>query len=122
MLYVQLPLDKDARLDVVASLTENFSGADLQAVLSDAQLEAVHSLLSNSTRSGTALDRSNSPIITMEILRSVLLKARPSVSEQERRRLYNIYDSFVSSRSSLTAKVGHFALIFLFIYLSGHIL
>ena len=41
-----MPLGEDVNLDVVASLTENLSGADLQAILSDAQLEAVHSFLS----------------------------------------------------------------------------
>ncbi|KAI5071916.1 hypothetical protein GOP47_0014167 [Adiantum capillus-veneris] len=101
----KLPLADDVRLDSVASLTENFSGADLQAVLSDAQLEAVHSFLSNEpSRDGTFVNEPKQPIITMAALSSVLLKARPSVSDQERRRLYSIYESFRSSRSSMTDK------------------
>eukprot|EP00250_Pteridium_aquilinum_P022401 c25371_g1_i3 orf=160-3567(+) len=101
----KLPLAEDTRLDEVASLTENFSGADLQAVLSDAQLEAVHRFLSDdTTRNGATADNLMSPLITMEVLRSALLKARPSVSEQERRKLYSIYDSFVTSRSSMMSK------------------
>lgn len=101
----KLPLAEDTNLDVVASLTENFSGADLQAVLSDAQLEAVHSFLSEAKiKDGNILDKSGSPIITMAGLRSVLLKARPSVSDRERRRLYDIYELFMSSRSSMAGK------------------
>ncbi|KAH7441624.1 hypothetical protein KP509_03G046300 [Ceratopteris richardii] len=102
----KLPLADDVNLDLVASLTENFSGADLQAVLSDAQLEAVHNFLSHETIKDASISESpNRPIITMEALKSVLLRARPSVSDHERRRLYSIYDSFISSRSSISEKV-----------------
>ena len=103
---MQLPLGEDVNLDVVASLTDNLSGADLQAVLSDAQLEAVHSfLLSQKDINDTSETKLERPIITMRVMSSVLLNARPSVSDQERRRLYNIYDMFMSARSSMSDKV-----------------
>ncbi|MCO5559635.1 hypothetical protein L7F22_013236 [Adiantum nelumboides] len=101
----ELCLADDVRLDSVASLTENFSGADLQAVLVDAQYEAIHSHLSNEPlKDGTVSNEPKKPIITMADLSSAILKARPSVSDQERCRLYNIYESFISSRSSITDK------------------
>lgn len=101
----KLPLAEDVNLNVVASSTENFSGADLQAVLSDAQLESVHNfLIQSKSNDGISSTKSKSPIITMEILRSVLIKARPSVSEGERQRLYDIYKVFMSSRSSIAGK------------------
>ena len=109
-----MPLGEDVNLDVVASLTENLSGADLQAILSDAQLEAVHSFLSSQKDSNdTSATQSERPIITMRVMSSVLLNARPSVSDQERRRLYNIYDMFMSARSSMSDKVFiHFCVDF----------
>lgn len=103
---VQLPLSEDVNLDEIASLTENLSGADLQAILSDAQLEAVHSFLSSQKDiDKTSETNIRHPIITRRVMTSVLLNARPSVSDQERRRLYSIYDMFMSARSSLSDKV-----------------
>eukprot|EP00252_Welwitschia_mirabilis_P015601 TRINITY_DN3444_c0_g1_i6.p1 TRINITY_DN3444_c0_g1~~TRINITY_DN3444_c0_g1_i6.p1 ORF type:complete len:156 (+),score=25.83 TRINITY_DN3444_c0_g1_i6:604-1071(+) len=69
----------DIYCGTIASNTEGFSGADLQALLSDAQLESVHQHLERETNGS-----SNKPIITNTILESVLAKARPSVSENER--------------------------------------
>ena len=100
--YLQLPLANDVDFDAIARLTEGFSGADLQALLSDAQLAAVHDLL----------DRADSnkpvkmPTITDKLSKSVAAKARPSVSEAEKQRLYGIYSQFLDSKRSVAAQVS----------------
>ncbi|KAH6765488.1 peroxisome 1 [Perilla frutescens var. hirtella] len=77
----KLPMDSDVVLEHVAQLTEGFSGADLQALLSDTQLEAVHELLDNNDGSSTG----KMPVITNALLKSIASKAKPSVSEAEKR-------------------------------------
>ncbi|KAL3690911.1 hypothetical protein R1sor_004562 [Riccia sorocarpa] len=94
----KLPLAEDVDLHVVASLTEGFSGADLQAILSDAQLESVHAFLDDPTNKSQSPDQK--PVITMAILKETLMKARPSVPEAERRRLNSVYDSFVGAKTA----------------------
>ncbi|KAL9261645.1 Peroxisomal ATPase PEX1-like protein [Drosera capensis] len=96
----KLPLADDVELAVIAQMTEGFSGADLQALVSDAQLAAVQELLddADSSKSG------RSPVITDSLLRSVTSRARPSVSESEKRRLYNIYSQFLDSKKSVSAQ------------------
>ncbi|CAI7834372.1 unnamed protein product [Closterium sp. NIES-54] len=47
-----LPLSADVDLAELARRTEGFSGADLQALLADAQLAAVHAVLDESERGG----------------------------------------------------------------------
>lgn len=97
---MQLPLDDDVDLDAIAYITEGFSGADLQALLSDAQLAAVHEHLSaDSGKPGKM------PIITDALLKSVASKARPSTSESEKQRLYSIYSQFLDSKKSAAAQV-----------------
>jgi ATP-dependent 26S proteasome regulatory subunit len=49
-----LDLDVDVNLEKIAKETENFSGADLKALLSNAQLERIHSM--KSTISGIICD------------------------------------------------------------------
>ncbi|PPD77782.1 hypothetical protein GOBAR_DD25297 [Gossypium barbadense] len=67
-------------------------GAYLQAILSDAQLVAIHEHLSspNSNEPGKM------PVITDTVLKSIASKARPSVSEAKKQILYGIYTSHVS--------------------------
>ncbi|KAI7727261.1 hypothetical protein M8C21_032864, partial [Ambrosia artemisiifolia] len=95
----KLPLAKDVNLEAIAQKTEGFSGADLQALLSDAQLAAVHDLLN----SKEAHQPGNMPLITNTLLRSICDKARPSVSEAEKRRLYSIYGEFLDAKRSAAA-------------------
>lgn len=100
---LQLPLGSDIDLDAIASITEGFSGADLQALLSDAQLAAVHDILDSA--------ESDKPgkmtvVITQSLLHSVASKARPSVSEAEKHRLYGIYNQFLDSKRSVSAQVS----------------
>ncbi|KAK1361426.1 Peroxin-1 [Heracleum sosnowskyi] len=100
VLSKQLQLTTDVDFDALARMTEGFSGADLQALLSDAQLAAVHEILS--------CEDSNKPVkvpvITDALLKSVASKARPSVSEAEKRRLYSIYSQFMDSKRSAAAQ------------------
>lgn len=100
---VQLPLASDVELNSIADMTEGFSGADLQALVSDAQLAAVHELLSNTNSSGGG--HGQMPVITDALLKSVASKARPSVSEAEKQRLYSIYGQFLDSKRSVAAQV-----------------
>jgi len=95
-------MDKDIDLATIANMTEGFSGADLQALLSDAQLAAVHDVLDNVD----ALRPEKTPVITDALLKLTASKARPSVSEEEKRRLYNIYHQFLDSKRSVAAQVS----------------
>ncbi|KAG1365096.1 Peroxisome biogenesis protein 1 [Cocos nucifera] len=98
---IKLPLASNVNLETIASMTEGFSGADLQALLSDAQLVSVHELLD----SGDGGKPGRMPVITDELLKSVASKARPSVSKAEKRRLYGIYSQFLESKKSVSAQV-----------------
>lgn len=98
---MQLPLANDVDLDAIACMTEGFSGADLQALLSDAQLEAVHDLLSGESMN----EPGRKPLITDSLLKSTASRARPSVTEAEKQRLYGIYSQFLDSKRSLAAQV-----------------
>lgn len=88
----------------MAAMTEGFSAADLQAVCSDAQLESVHSFLANK-ETMTSFDSDAKPVIAMDQLRRAALSARPSVPETERRRLNDIYASFMGSRRTTSTKM-----------------
>lgn len=98
---MQLPLASNVDLDAIARMTEGFSGADLQALLSDAQLEAVHDLLGGESTN----EPGKKPVITDALLKSTASRARPSVSEAEKQRLYGIYNQFLDSKRSLAAQV-----------------
>ncbi|KAL5731551.1 hypothetical protein ACHQM5_004270 [Ranunculus cassubicifolius] len=94
----KLPLASDVNLEAIASVTEGYSGADLQALLSDAQLAAVHELLEDSSSSEKG---GKMPVINDGLLRAVASKARPSVSESEKRRLYGIYHQFLDAKKTV---------------------
>ncbi|KAF3320553.1 peroxisome biogenesis protein 1 isoform X1 [Carex littledalei] len=103
VLSKKLPLSSDVILEDIASVTDGFSGADLQALLSDAQLAAVHQLLDSQENSSSS--SGSSPVINDSILKSVASNARPSISESEKKRLYNIYMQFMDSKKSLSAQM-----------------
>ncbi|GLU22567.1 hypothetical protein SLE2022_386330 [Rubroshorea leprosula] len=96
----KLPLASDVDLDTIANMTEGFSGADLQALLSDAQLAAVHEHLNDENRN----EPGKLPLITDALLKSTASKARPSVSDSEKQRLYSIYSQFLDSKRSVAAQ------------------
>lgn len=97
----QLPLANDVNMEAIARKTDGYSGADLQALLSDAQLAAVHDLLN----SKDVHEPGYMPVITNAILHSIAANARPSVSEAEKQRLYNIYGQFLDAKRSAAAQV-----------------
>lgn len=99
---MKLPMASDVDLTAVAHMTEGFSGADLQALLSDAQLAAVHEVLDNVDTSRPE----KTPVITDSLLKFTASKARPSVSDEEKRRLYSIYGQFLDSKKSVASQVG----------------
>ncbi|CAM8924467.1 unnamed protein product [Rhodiola kirilowii] len=100
VLSKKLPLAEDVDLEAIAEITEGFSGADLQALLSDAQLAAVHEILENAE-----IDKPNKkPVIRDRFLKSVASVAKPSVSDTEKQRLYSIYNQFLDSKRSVGAK------------------
>ncbi|KAL4538628.1 hypothetical protein Ndes2526B_g03078 [Nannochloris sp. 'desiccata'] len=82
----RLELAEDVDLDAVAAAVENFSGADLGAVLSDAQLAAAHEALD----AGGVI----SAVVSKRHIDKALNAARPSVSGTERDRLTAIYNKF----------------------------
>ncbi|MBA0645743.1 hypothetical protein Goklo_013801 [Gossypium klotzschianum] len=77
----------DVDLDTIAYMIEEFSGADLQAILSDAQFAAIHECLS----SANSNEPGKMPAITDTVLKSIASKARPSASEAEKQILYGMY-------------------------------
>lgn len=97
-------MDDDVDLRAIAYMTEGFSGADLQALLSDAQLAAVHEILNAEDTN----DPGKKPVISDALLKSTASRARPSVSEAEKTRLYSIYNQFLDSKRSVAAQVSLF--------------
>ncbi|XP_074280438.1 peroxisomal ATPase PEX1 isoform X2 [Silene latifolia] len=96
----KLPLSDDVDLEAIAVITDGFSGADLQALLSDAQLAAAQEIIDN----GYDGKQGRSPLITGPLLNNVASKAKRSVSDSERQRLYDIYNQFVDSKRSVAAQ------------------
>lgn len=96
----KLPLANDVDIETIAGMTEGFSGADLQALLSDAQLAAVHEHLSSADMG----DPGKMPVITDDLLKTTTSKARPSISEAEKQRLFGIYSQFLDSKRSVASQ------------------
>ncbi|KAF9689930.1 hypothetical protein SADUNF_Sadunf01G0143400 [Salix dunnii] len=96
----KLPLASDVDIETIAGMTEGFSGADLQALLSDAQLAAVHEHLSCADMGKPG----KMPVITDDLLRTTTSEARPSISEAEKQRLYGIYSQFLDSKRSVASQ------------------
>ncbi|TYI14205.1 hypothetical protein ES332_A08G108000v1 [Gossypium tomentosum] len=70
---------------------QGFGRVDLQAILSDAQLTAIHEHLSSANNN----EPGKMPAITDNVLKSIASKARPSVSKAEKQILYGIYTAQV---------------------------
>lgn len=89
----------DETLDRIAASTEGFSGADLIALLSEAELVAAKQVMMNATDGHDA--PSDLPCITKSDLESALEKSGPSLGLQERQRLQGIYRHFDQKKSVL---------------------
>lgn len=85
----------------MAAMTDGFSAADLQAVCSDAQLESVHNFLAHKD----TIDSGAKPVITMQNLETAARNARPSVPDSERKKLRDVYASFMDVRKPTSSKV-----------------
>ncbi|XP_047316283.1 peroxisome biogenesis protein 1 [Impatiens glandulifera] len=100
VLSQKLPMAGEVDLDSIANITDGLSGADLQALLSDAQLAAVHDALDK-----VEIDKPiEKPFISNNLLYSVASKARPSVSDSEKQRLYSIYNQFLDAKRSVSSQ------------------
>ena len=83
------------------------AGADLSALLSEAQLAAVHEVLDAQPPAGAACggehEAESAPVVTMAHLRAALAGARPSIGAQEAIRLEGTYARFRDSRDPFAA-------------------
>jgi transitional endoplasmic reticulum ATPase len=106
----KLPLAPDVNFEAIAQLTVNFTGADVAAVLSEAQLLAVHEQLDKaqeqqqqqqtgaSGSSSSSSSSSHAPVLCVEHLQRALARARPSLPATEQRRLAAVYARFQQGR------------------------
>lgn len=89
----KLQLSKDVNFEDLAWKTEGFSGADLEALLSEAQLIAAHESLEKSNASRNQEDIESLKLNYTHIAKA-LEDSRPSVSKIEKERLDQIYKRF----------------------------
>jgi peroxin-1 len=95
----RLPLADGVDLGWVAGRSADLTGADLSAVLSEAQLAAVHGALDARGPGGAPGACSGTPpLIGMAQLRAAVAAARPSLPLRERLRLGAIYQRFQQSK------------------------
>jgi peroxin-1 len=90
-----LTLAADVDLKSVAASTEGFTGADLQAIVSNAQLAHVHDLLDSKTTDS----KQPSDAITALHMQNALKGARRSLSPQDVSRYKAIYDRFITDKT-----------------------
>uniref|UniRef100_N1QTY1 Peroxisomal ATPase PEX1 n=1 Tax=Aegilops tauschii TaxID=37682 RepID=N1QTY1_AEGTA len=100
VLSKELPLASNADLELLASMTEGFSGADLKAILTDAGLEAAKEAVRRQPGDGSGDIPQELPLITRGTLMYVASEARPSTSEEDRRSLREMFSQFSTSRKS----------------------
>lgn len=82
-------------LDTIASATEHYSGADLEAIINSAQLAAVHDVIE--ATKGQLMDANTAApdvVVTGQALEDALGSARPSVSAKDRLFLAGVYRQF----------------------------
>jgi SpoVK/Ycf46/Vps4 family AAA+-type ATPase len=95
----RLRLAPDADVEGVAGEAQGFSGADLGALLSEAQLAAAHEALEAREAAGGGGGRGGGAQgveVAGRHLRAALRSVRPSVSAAERERLAAVYEPFLS--------------------------
>ncbi|GFH13731.1 AAA domain-containing protein, partial [Haematococcus lacustris] len=95
-------LASDVDLPTVARLTTDFTGADLGAVLSEAQLAAVHVVLKQEHNViGVHVE------ISQDVLTRIATNSHPSLPAQERARLDRLYAEFSMGKSSTLSTSDH---------------
>jgi peroxin-1 len=113
----KLALAADVSLQDIATQTEGFTGADLAAILSEAQLLAVHDQIDSTAAAGhdassvethTQQPQQQEPeqdsaehgtcVLTAQHVQRALSRARPSLPPTEKQRLQAVYARFQQSR------------------------
>ena len=90
----KVPTAPDVDWDDIARKTSYYSGADLQAIVSSAQLEVVHDQLDVSIVAGQ-----KKPAVTQKHLLAALAGSSLSLSAKDRAKFDRIYEKFLSSRT-----------------------
>jgi peroxin-1 len=99
----KLVLGPGVSLQDVAACTEGFTGADLAAVLSEAQLLAVHEQIDahpegQPQEEGGSTATAAACVLTCQHVQRALSRARPSLPATEKQRLEAVYARFQQSR------------------------
>ncbi|XP_065178555.1 peroxisomal ATPase PEX1-like [Sycon ciliatum] len=90
-LATEVKLSADIHLEQLASSTVDFTGADLRALLFNAQLAAVHSVKPQVTGQAGL-------VLTPDHISSALSSTKPSLPDAERKRLDKLYAKFSKKR------------------------
>jgi transitional endoplasmic reticulum ATPase len=85
----EMPLDEDVDLDILASVTEGYTGADIEAVVREAAMLA-------------ARENINAQKVSMRHFEKALLKIKPSVGPEEKAE----YDRILSNFKKSMAYIG----------------
>jgi transitional endoplasmic reticulum ATPase len=85
----EMPLDEDVDLDILASVTEGYTGADIEAVVREAAMLA-------------ARENINAQKVSMKHFEKALLKIKPSVGAEEKAE----YDRILSNFKKSMAYIG----------------
>ena len=93
-----VPVGWEAGLDVAAEQTHGCSGADLAALLSEAQLLAAKEAIENAEAAGEEVAAVGAEV-SVAHLKKALAAVRPSVSAVELARLDAIYQTFLAGRA-----------------------
>lgn len=111
--------DADVDLTVIAEATENYSSADLHAIVTTAQINSLHALLDAHTQPGKFTAENGHthladpkeqlpsnltvPPLTASDLQQSLHSSAPSLSTQQRQQFERVYSKFVSSKEQQPA-------------------
>jgi len=95
----KVPTAPDVDWDDIARKTSYYSGADLQAIVSSAQLEVVHDQLDVSIVAGQ-----KKPAVTQKHLLAALAGSSLSLSAKDRAKFDRIYEKFLSSRTDQSSE------------------
>ncbi|XP_057307357.1 peroxisomal ATPase PEX1-like isoform X2 [Hydractinia symbiolongicarpus] len=98
ILTKELKLQEDVDLNFLASVTEDFSGADLKALLYNAQVESAHSVLRLHGDKETSSNDQIGLLICMEDFKKALDVTQASVTIEERKKFEMIFRDFGSGR------------------------
>jgi SpoVK/Ycf46/Vps4 family AAA+-type ATPase len=104
-LLLKMGASPDIDVAPLAARTQGFSGADLQALMYNAQLHVAHDALDRIearpqndgeevVKVATGVNAAAQPALTMRDIEKAMTETRASLSDKERMRLENIYAEF----------------------------